>query len=132
MAVVEPWVTVWDFGDFLLWAPSACPLCSCSAPGTVPTPRCKMCLEFLTVALPGHKVQLQSSLHPAHAGDGIPLGILLAVFIFPSCVDLSYATRSVLCTKALNQCRKLQFKADFKFIRVFGTTITSYTKSGLV
>lgn len=51
-------------------------------------PRCKTRLEFLTAAVPGHKVQLHSLLPPAHAEDGIPLGVLLPVFVFPSCVDL--------------------------------------------
>jgi len=68
--------------------PLLLPCVRASALGTVPTPHCKIRLEFLTVSLPRHKLQPQSFLHPANSGGGTPLGVLLAIFIFPACVDL--------------------------------------------
>lgn len=68
--------------------PLLLPCVRASALGTVPTLHCKTRLEFLTVSLPRHKLQLQSFLHPANSGGGTPLGVLLAIFIFPACVGL--------------------------------------------
>lgn len=88
--------SVYGFKDFLLWAASASPMCAASALGTVPTLHCKTRLEFLTVSLPRHKLQLRSFLHPAHSGGGTPLGVLLALFIFPACVDLFLCSQILL------------------------------------
>lgn len=100
--------------------PLLLPCVHASALGTVPTLHCKMRLEFLTVSLPEHKLQLQSFLHPANSGGGTPLGVLLAIFIFPACVDLSYPMLPDLfrTPKGSAQGSKLQFKnsSDFKLI----------------
>lgn len=77
-----------DFKGFLLRLPLLLPCVRASALGTVPTLHCKIRLEFLTVPLPRHKLQLRSFLHPANPGGGTPLGALPAIFMFPASADL--------------------------------------------
>lgn len=67
--------------------PLLLPCVRAAALGTVPTLHCKMRREFLTVSLSRHKLQPHSLLHPANSGGGTPVGVLLAKFIFPVCVD---------------------------------------------
>lgn len=124
--------SVYGFKDFLLWAASASPMCAASALGTVPTLHCKTRLEFLTVSLPRHKLQLQSFLHPANSGGGTPLGVLLTIFTF-SCLCGSFPMLLDLfrTPKGSTQPSKLPFKnsSDLKLVWFFWPTwsqITSY------
>lgn len=103
---------MWDVRDFLLQLPLLLPCVSASALGTVPTLHCKICLEFLTVSLPRHKLQLRPFLRPEVA---LLWGNACCSYV--SCRWGSFPVQpELVCTpKGFTQGCKLQFKKLAEF-----------------
>lgn len=80
--------SVYDFKGFLLQAASASPMCSCFCSGH------SSHATLQNVPWVSHSVSAQTQTaasvlpHPANAGGGTPLGVLLAIVIIPARVDL--------------------------------------------